>query len=472
MTGKILLINAGERTEYPMPPIGLMAVASAVTQEGHQAKILDLPVLDITYQDVQRIAADCNIIGLTAMTTNIRDAIAVANLVKKNTPPPTVILGGPFGTLLPEVTLDIGKSIDILVRGEGENTIIELMAALSNDGGLEGISGISYRANGAVVHNPDRRDIYDINQQIISPYKILPVIWKYKPHPPRGRHSPFFMLVTSRGCPYFCRFCAKPVFGSVYRSQSPEHIAAEIAYLKEKYGAREICFFDDIFVMNRTNVLELCNLIKGMDIAWTCEARVDRVDRHLLKAMKGAGCYAIAYGIESASKYTLDYLGKGITPEQSEEAVAITREAGIETLGYMMIGSPCEDEQGIRDTINFAKKLKLDFAQFAITTAYPGTEIYKDYQRLFPGDKPDWDKFLYKNEPVAPVFAVNGLDRAKLTELASRANREFYFRPGYVWQRAKKIRRWRDIKVYLNGTWMLVKNLIFRKQIDKFKVMK
>ena len=196
---------------------------------------------------------------------------------------------------------------------------------------------------------------------------------------------------------------------------------------------------------------------------------MDRVDRQMLKAMKNAGCYAIAYGIESSSQAVLDILGKKITPEQSEEAVAITREADIETLGYMMIGSPGEDEQGIRNTIKFTKKLRLDFVQFAITTAYPGTDIYKDYQRMFPGDKPDWDKFLYKNEPVAPVFEMNGLDRAKLTELAARANREFYFRPGYVWQRVKKIRRWRDIKVYLNGTWMLVKNLILRKPIDKFK---
>lgn len=476
MTGKILLINAGERAEYPMPPIGLMAVASAVTQEGHQVKILDLPVLDITYNDVQRIASECNIIGLTAMTTNIRDAIAVANLVKKNTPTPPVILGGPFGTLLPEVTLEIGKSIDILVRGEGENTIIELMAALSNGGSLQDIRGISYRDNGAIVHNPDRiqgqGDYYDLDKQLISPYKFLPTIWKYRPHPPRGRYSPFFMLVTSRGCPYFCRFCAKPVFGSVYRSQSPQHIAAEIEYLKQKHGAREICFFDDIFVMNRSNVLELCELIKGMNIAWTCEARVDRVDRQMLKAMKNAGCYAIAYGIESSSQAVLDILGKRITPEQSEEAIAITREAGIETLGYMMIGSPGEDEQGIRNTIEFTKKLRLDFVQFAITTAYPGTDIHKDYQRMFPGDKPDWDKFLYENKPVAPVFTKDGLDRAKLTELAAKANREFYFRPAYIWQRLKRIRRWRDIKVYLDGAWMLVKNLILRKPIDKFKEAK
>lgn len=468
MTSKILLINAGEKTDYPMPPMGLLAIASAVMQKGHQVQVLDLPVLDITVNDVQRIASEYPIVGLSAMNTNIRDAIAIANLLKKIKPPPTIILGGPFGTLLPQVTMDIGKSIDILVRGEGENTIIELMA-----GGSKRTRGISYRDGGMIIHNPDRiqsqKDYYDLDKQIISPYKILPKIERYKPHPPRGRYPPFFMLVTSRGCPYFCRFCAKPVFGNIYRSQSPEHIAEEIRFLQKNYGAREIGFFDDIFVLNRNKVLEFCELVKELGIAWTCEARVDRVDRQLLKAMKAAGCYAIAYGIESSSRAVLNILCKSITPEQSEEAVAMTREAGIETLGYMMIGTPGEDEKSIRDTIEFTKKLKLDYVQFAITTAYPGTELYEDYKRMFPGDVPDWDKFLYENEPAAPVFEMNGLDRAKLTELAAKANREFYFRPYYWWSRANKIRTKDDLRVCLNGAKMLVKNLIFKKPIDRFK---
>lgn len=477
MTERILLINPGERTEYMMPPMGLMAIASAVLQEGHQAQILDLPALDINYNDIVHISARYKVIGITAMNTNIREAIKLADALKIDMPWAKILLGGPFPTLLPEETLKASNGIDILVRGEGENTIKELMAVLGKEHyDLSKIRGISYRQNGAIIHNPDRiqsqRDYYDLDRHLITPYQLLPKITEYRPHPPRGRYPPFFMLVTSRGCPYWCKFCAKPVFGSIYRSQSPQHIATEIDLLKELYGAREIAFFDDIFVLNRNKVLELCALLKDKDIHWTCEARVDLVEARELKAMKEAGCYAIAFGIESSSPYTLQRLGKSIRPEQSVEAVKMAHEAGMEVLGYMMIGSPGEDEYSILKTIQFAKDLELDYVQFAVTTAYPGTEMYDEYLAKYPDPKPTWDKFLYDNNSLAPVFETEYLSRQRLNELADKANRQFYFRPGYAFKRLKKIKSWQDVKVYLDGARMLIRNLVFHKSIDKFKVEK
>lgn len=176
--------------------------------------------------------------------------------------------------------------------------------------------------------------------------------------------------------------------------------------------------------------------------------------------MKQAGCHAIAYGIESASQSILDSLHKDITLEQIEEAVCITREVGLQTVGYFMIGSPGESPETIRKTIQFAKKLKLDFDQFAITTPFPGTKLYELYLDSKSGDV-SWENFLYEGagRKVTPVFQGDWLSRADLQYWARRAYKEFYLRPSYVWQRIRQITSLVDLKVNLKGLSMLFGNI-------------
>jgi anaerobic magnesium-protoporphyrin IX monomethyl ester cyclase len=292
-------------------------------------------------------------------------------------------------------------------------------------------------------------------------YHLLP--WKkYHPHPPHGMSLPFGAIVTSRGCPYRCAYCSKPVFGSKFRAQSPERVVEEMSYLHEKFGVKEIAFYDDSFTLDKERAHAIADKImeKGLKIAWTCETRVNLVDRELLGHIKRAGCYSVAYGIESASPQIIEVLHKDITLEQVEKAVRDSREVGLQVVGYFMLGSPGETPATIRQTIDYAKKLKVDFVQFSVTTPFPGTELYDIYMRDKKENIP-WEKFVYADtESLAtPVFESSELNRQDLQVWTRRAYREFYLRPSYVWQRLKRCTSWGEIKMNFKGLAMLLRSV-------------
>ncbi|MBA7701331.1 Anaerobic magnesium-protoporphyrin IX monomethyl ester cyclase [subsurface metagenome] len=313
-----------------------------------------------------------------------------------------------------------------------------------------------------MVSNPARSKNIDLDSLPFLAYHLLP--WRrYKPHPPHGRALPFATIITSRGCPYQCSYCSKPVFGNKFRGQSSERVVDEVAYYKDRFGIKEFAFYDDVFTLDKKRAFAIAdNIIKrDLKICWTCEARVNLVDKELLRHMRQAGCYAIAYGIESASQEILDILNKGITLEQIEEAIRITREVGMQTVGYFMIGSPGENLETIRKTIQFAKKLKLDFAQFAITTPFPGTELYNLYLRDKGGVIP-WENFVYdgSGREITPVFESSSLSRDDLQRWVKRAYREFYLRPTYFWQRIRQVTSIGELRVNLEGFGMLLRSII------------
>ncbi|MFC1946205.1 B12-binding domain-containing radical SAM protein, partial [Chloroflexota bacterium] len=256
---------------------------------------------------------------------------------------------------------------------------------------------------------------------------------------------------------YNCAYCSKPIFGRTFRSMSAGRVVGEINYLREKLGVREIAFYDDVFTIDKKRIHEICEalLSGGVKIGWTCETRVNLVDKELLTHMKEAGCYSVAYGIESAAPEILGLLHKDITPEQVSGAVRLTQEAGLDTVGYFMLGSPGETPDTIEQTIRFARELGLDFAQFSLTTPFPGTELYE-----LLGERKDsvaWESYIYSggDSRMLPIFTSDGLSREDLKEWTRRAYREFYLRPTYVFQRLRKLRSWGDVKVNLNGLGML-----------------
>jgi anaerobic magnesium-protoporphyrin IX monomethyl ester cyclase len=457
---KIILINPQQSTRYPQPPIGLALIAAILEKEGYSVSLLDANALQLKPEDVTKAISGADIAGITAMTPTIGTALSIARYLKRDRPDIRIILGGPHVTLLPEETLSSSNDIDIVVRGEGDDTIIELMRALENGKPLDSIAGIVYKSDGKVVHTPDRTSNVEMDRLPCPAYHLLP--WKkYRPHPPHGMSMPFGAIVTSRGCPYRCAYCSKPVFGSRFRAQSPERVVQEMIYLHEKFGVREIAFYDDSFTLDKERAHAIADKIieKGLKIAWTCETRVNLVDKELLGHLKRAGCYSVAYGIESASPQIIEVLRKDITLEQVETAVRDSREVGLQVVGYFMLGSPGETPATIRQTIDYAKKLKVDFAQFSITTPFPGTELYDIYMRDKKENIP-WEKFVYAgtDNPATPVFESKGLSREHLQQWIRRAYREFYLRPSYVWQRLKRCTSWGEIKMNFKGLAMLLRS--------------
>jgi anaerobic magnesium-protoporphyrin IX monomethyl ester cyclase len=459
---KIALINPPQSTNYPQPPMGLAQIAAVLEAAGYPVRVIDANAQRLKSEDISSHLEDADIIGLTAMTPTISAALEIVGAIKKSRPELPVILGGAHATLLPEETLSASPDIDIVVRGEGEETILELLNALDEDRPLNGIQGVSYRKDREIISNPARSGEVDLDSLPFLAYHLLPRK-RYKPHPPHGRALPFAVIITSRGCPYQCAYCSKPVFGKKFRAQSPERVVRELAYYQEKLGIKEFAFYDDVFTLNRDRAFDISDLIlkAGLKLHWTCETRVNLVDKELLLRMKRSGCYAIAYGIESASEEILETIRKDITLEQVEEAVKMTREAGIQTVGYFMLGSPGETPETIRQTINFAKKLKLDFAQFSITTPFPGTQLYETYMADKEDKKIPWESFVYAGtgEGVTPVFESEHLSREEIRQWTKCAYREFYLRPSYVWQRASQIKSVGDLQMVTKGLMMLLGNL-------------
>ena len=463
---KVTLINPSQSTKYPQPPIGLALIAAVMEKEGYQVTILEANALKLEPAAVVPLVSDADVVGLTAVTPTINAATAIAHHLKKAYPDLPIVLGGAHATLLPMETLATTPEIDIIVSGEGEETIIELLQALESKQAISNIRGISYRKNGGAVSNPARSKRVDLDSLPFLAYHLLP-LQKYKPHPPHGRVLPFAAIITSRGCPYNCGYCSKPIFGSKFRAQTSERVIEELIYYKERFGIKGFAFYDDVFTLDKKRAYSIADGIikKDLKIYWTCETRVNLVDKELLRHMKQAGCYSIAYGIESGSPEILKALDKDITLEQSAEAVRLSREVGLQTVGYFIIGSPGESPETIRQTIQFAKKLKLDFAQFAVTTPFPGTKLYDLYVNGKKDADIPWENFVYSGtgNGMTPVFESNLLDRDEIQYWTRRAYREFYLRPSYPWQRIRRTTSIGDLRVGIKGLSMLLENVRKRR---------
>ncbi|MDD4860438.1 MAG: radical SAM protein, partial [Dehalococcoidales bacterium] len=298
----VALINAGHAANYPQPPLGLALIAAVLEKAGYRVSVYDAAALRLTSDELITLVKNADIAGFSAMTPTVSATLEIIRKLKMANPKLTTIMGGPHVSLLPEETLAICPEIEIAVRGEGEETIIELLHVIETAQPLDGIAGISFRSGGKIMHNALRSRTTDMDSLPFLAYHLLP-LGSYRPHPPHGRSLPFASVVTSRGCPYHCAFCSKPIFGNKYRAQSPQRVADEISYLREKFGVREVAFYDDVFTLDkkRTHAIAEEFLSRKLKFDWTCETRVNLVDKELLRHMKRAGCYAIAYGIESAA---------------------------------------------------------------------------------------------------------------------------------------------------------------------------
>jgi anaerobic magnesium-protoporphyrin IX monomethyl ester cyclase len=455
---KISLINPPWNSQYPQPPLGLASLAAVLEKKGFSSEIIDSNALQLSTDNIVKKIIHSDIIAITAMTPSINIVITLVKKIRESNADAKIVLGGPHPTILPVDTLKKCADIDIIVKGEGEVTISDIADAIENDRPIKNINGIAYRSNDYIQDNPPREMIQDLDSLPFLAYHLLP-LKKYKFHPPHGRKSPHMAMLTSRGCPYHCTFCSKSVFGGVPRYQSAKRVVSEIEYLYEHFAVKEVALYDDTFTLKKERVYEFIHELKerNLDIAWTCEARVNLVTPDLLDVMKKSGCYMVSYGIESGNQQILNSLNKSITIQQIEKAIAATHRSGIESVGYFMIGSPGESPDTIQETIEFAKKLPLDYAQFSIATPFPGTDFYNDYIK-FHQNNDNWDDFIYANLKTGnqPIFETEHLSKNDLKQLNVQAYKEFYMRLSYLSNRLRKIHTISDIKNVFNGVEMFI----------------
>lgn len=444
-------------TGHEVPPQPLIYLGAFLRENNFECRLIDANALGLSLDETvnEILASSPRYVGITSPTMLISTAGKIVKKVKENDPKIVTIVGGPHITAVPQETMALYQDIDIGVLGEGEITLVELLSSLENRRGPDSVKGIIYRQNGNLKTTSARPFIKDIDILPFPAWDLLPDILKYyQQSAARINRLPNVSIVSSRGCPFQCIFCARNVFGNVTRTHSADYIIRIIKYLKKKYKLRSISFEDENFVIYKRRLIEFCNRIieEKIDITWDCASNVNAVDPQILTLMKKAGCWQINYGIESGCQRVLDFIKKGTKLEEIEQALQMTKDVGIITKAYFIIGHPTETHESIQETIDFIKRVPLDVFQMSFMVPLPGTELYKIAVR-YGEFKNDWDNMNI----WTPLFIPHGLTKAELERQYKRAYREFYF-------------RWRPILTYLKRALRSYNFLKFFK--DGFKILK
>ncbi|MDD4941267.1 MAG: radical SAM protein [Candidatus Omnitrophica bacterium] len=416
-----------------IPSLGLGYLAATARSSGHEASIFDCTVNN-DEAALYSAAASCkpDVIGITSTTPVFVQARSIAESLRKIHPAAVYVLGGSHATCDPAGALAAG-AFDLLVMGEGEDTFAELLSCLEKGRRPdETVKGIAFRNDSSVVVTTPRGYIDDLDRIPLPARDLLPGLRAYHPTPASYRRLPVGIVMTSRGCPSRCTFCDRAIFGSSFRKRSADNVGTELDELVNKYGAKEVRFFDDTFTVDRGHASSICALMRTrfLDIPWTCLTRVTAVTPEMLRELKMSGCWQVLYGLESGDDGILEKLGKGNTVEQNRRAVYWAKKAGLKIRADFLVGSPWETKATFRKTVEFAKSLPLDFAHFNKFVPYPGTDIYKNltaqgysfdfYRGSFSTDH---ESYAY----VPPAFSCEDYGAA-----LNKAFREFYLRPGYL----------------------------------------
>lgn len=427
-------------------PLGLAYLASTLEKEGHKVRILDMN-LDTDLDS--EIKKDHQVVGFTATTPTVKTVWHLADHAKTLSSA-LIVVGGPHPSALPYESIE-KSGIDVVVVGEGEETLKEICARVEMKKTLEGIKGCVIKENGRIIDNGSRALIKDIDSLPFPAFHLFDLGSYGNAQPIRDykKDARSFYIFTSRGCPYGCLFCSKSLYGRTFRPRSPENVLDEWSMLVNEYKATEIGMQDDIFNFNKPRALKICGMIKqqGLDIPWiTCNGiRTNHTDYELLLAMKEAGCHRVGYGVESGCQRILDFLQKAQTLEMVENAFKVTKKAGLESMGFFMIGNPTETEESIDQTIDFAIKLNPNIAHFTISAPFPGTQIRKlveDNGKLLITD---WDKYGILE---GKAFFEYGELTSKLVEAKwHQAYRRFYLRPRRVLGELTKLNNWRNLSI-------------------------
>jgi radical SAM superfamily enzyme YgiQ (UPF0313 family) len=347
------------------------------------------------------------------------------------------------------------------VHGEGEETITELVEKYKSKD-LSDVKGIAYKKNKRVVVNPPRPLIKNLDSIPFPAHHLLKMD-RYSHPLMRGRK--IMSVLTSRGCPYNCTFCTKNIFGSTFRARSAENVLEEIELLVKNYGVNEINIIDDNFNVDRKRTMEICKGIidRGLKIKWSTPngIRADTVDRELIQIMKRSGCYSLSFGIESGSPRIVQSINKNIKLGVIREVFKICRDEGIETVAFFIIGLPGETAEDIQMTIDFAKEIQPDVADFHMLIPLPGTPIYDYLKQNNLLLETDWSKYSFH---IEPVFRTNELSKQEIAEWYHRAYKEFYTDPKYIINRISKMTTMSGIRNNIRGFKTIFSSFIFKKE--------
>ncbi len=413
---------------YVMSPVTMVTMATLLRDDGHFVSVLDCPADGTSFRSmiaaVRRLSPELVFIN-TSTPTIEDDVAAAAELVAACVPAPRTVLFGIHPSCLPLEHLHAGGGVDACIVGEPEVTSRELTSAIARGGDPREVDGIAFLdASGVAVETRRRAPIPDLDSLPLPDWSLVDT-GNYR-LPLNDRR--FLLVNTNRGCPYRCTFCnAHVYYGRTPRRRSVAHILRELISDVEEFGVRDLMFWAEEFLLDRAFVLELCEAIVAakLEIRWVCNGRVDAVDAGVLAAIRRAGCWNIAFGIESGDPDALARVRKQITCEQSRAAVALAKAAGLQVTGHVIIGFPGDTRETIAATGRFVEALDLDFVQYYCAMPYPGTELYDRARESGWLTTTDWRQWEHNRS----VLASSALSAREIMALRRRLMRRWYFRP-------------------------------------------
>jgi len=454
------------------PPIDLMYAAAAYESSGATCKLVDFPAEEKDWSDFEKLVADeqPDDIVLSITTPSLSRDLLAADYAKKVKPDVRVYAKGAHFSVHDVSTLKKYPLVDGVLRGEYEHTCRELGEGKP----LDAILGLTWRdaagdasnlagefdptKPGAPIRQNGARPFTDDVDVLAFPARHLTKNELYRRPDTNEAQT---TIITNRGCPFHCIYClANVVAGTKNRYRSVANVIAELKQCVEQYGIRNFLFRSDLFTQNKKWVKELCQAIQDekLDISWACNSRVDTITPEAAVAMKKAGCWIVAFGVESGDDKALELMDKGgaASRQKAFDAVKICRDAGLKSSVYLLMGLPWDTEETIEANIRFGQELDPDFLEIFYPYPFPGTPLYEQAVRdgLLERDTIPVDAY---SQPAIPGMY---LTREQLGSIRRSALRRIYLRPRYILRTLMSVRSPKELYNYLKYGSLTLKDLV------------
>jgi anaerobic magnesium-protoporphyrin IX monomethyl ester cyclase len=436
------------------PFITLGALAGAVLQDGHEVKVADLMIEARPMQTYRQILREWkpDFVGITFTTPLVSEAYTLAETAREECSSTIVIAGGVHASALPLEVLEKSR-FDVVVIGEGEETLRELCRGIN----FESTAGIAFIRNGEFVVTPPRDLIMNLDELPMPAWQLYDLQYYRSPHI-ASRKNPVGYMETNRGCNHFCTYCSQNIFGHKVREKSPGRVVDEMFRMIE-LGFNDIHIKDNNFTADINRAKAVCRLLveRKFPAPWALPTGVNihDVDSEFFELAKKAGCYQVAFGIESAVPAVLKKVNKKQNPAEIRNAVNLAHKAGLETVGFFMIGLPGDTEETIKESIRFACDLPLTYAKASMTLPFPSSSLFRQIDKEGRIKSKNWD--IYNFHCTTEVWEHENLSWNTIRRYYTLFHRKFYFRPSYIWHRFwRDIRMgylWDDIKAVLSNNW-------------------
>lgn len=416
---------ANDNSIFRFPPLGLGYIAAALKKRGVEVELVDCTFMQ-QREAIERIKrAEPQIVGFYSMFSMKKTTLELAyTLRNEGLDGCLFVVGGPLPSWSPESFLDV---FDVVAVGEGEQTMSELADCVAQGKKLSGVKGLIFRDGKHIVNTGPREFIENLDS-LAFPTRDLFDNEAYKKYYLEHFGYSTTSMITSRGCPFSCDFCSRPIFGADMRTRSVGNIVDEVEEIAA-LGYDRVWFSDDCFTLNRHHLLDVCGEItrRSLDIGWECLSRVDTMDAQVAEGMKRAGCIGVFFGIESGNDSVLSIMKKRITTTQAQRAVHAAKAAGLKVGAFFIVGYPGESNKTVLDTVRFASGLPLDYLSFTLPYPIPGTPLYervKDHGVSIE----DWEEPKNYRLIRHKLLYASGFSEGKLKFAIGKAQAQFYGR--------------------------------------------